>query len=199
MLGTHEEGAICGSGRYACPHSGLRNGSCYVTTVNAPRATWKAARDGRYSRSFPQLLQAVRGRLVRHGAYGELTAIPWLIFKAICDASANWTAYTHQHACGRFDRYKRYAMASCDSAAEALDAQARGWRTFRVLQPGETLMPGEILCPASKEAGHRTTCNKCMLCNGSRPRPDGRPDPRANLAIYAHGARAVRIPRRTTA
>jgi hypothetical protein len=27
----------------------------------------------------------------------------------------------------------------------------------------------EILCPASAEAGHRTTCDRCGLCSGARP------------------------------
>lgn len=195
VVGTKAEGAVCGTGTHACPHSGQRQGSCYVATFQAPRATWQAATTGRYSGSLQALLEALQGRLLRHGAYGDPTAIPWLTFKAMCHAAKGWTAYTHQHAQARFARFKAYAMASCDSAAEAAEAQGRGWRTFRVLRAGETLQPGEILCPASEEAGHRTECAKCLLCNGARPGRDGQADRRANIAIYAHGAKARNLRR----
>jgi len=59
-------------------------------------------------------------------------------------------------------------MQSADSHAEARAAWQRGQRTFRVLQSLADLdKANEVLCPASKEAGKRTTCAKCLLCSGT--------------------------------
>ena len=58
------------------------------------------------------------------------------------------------------------AMQSADSLTDAQDAWAKGQRTFRVLQNVSELTKQEVLCPASKEAGQRTTCNACKLCGG---------------------------------
>ena len=41
----------------------------------------------------------------------------------------------------------------------------------------------EILCPASKEAGYRTTCDSCKLCSGSNISAK-------SIAIVAHGGGA---------
>jgi hypothetical protein len=47
-------------------------------------------------------------------------------------------------------------------------------------------MAGELLCPASKEAGHKITCDQCQACDGHHK---GR---RANVMIPLHaGARAA--------
>ena len=74
------------------------------------------------------------------------------------------------------------AMASVHGEEETRLAGANGWRTFRVLQPGESMIKGEISCPASKEAGRLTTCEACNLCNGKQ----GANDNRKSIAIYAH-------------
>jgi hypothetical protein len=53
-----------------------------------------------------------------------------------------------------------------DELAEAQSAWAKGQRTFRVVQDLDEVTPDEVLCPASKEAGQRTTCAACKLCGG---------------------------------
>jgi hypothetical protein len=73
-------------------------------------------------------------------------------------------------------------MASADSAQDQQDATAQGWRTFRVRTADDTLEQREIACPASDEAGKRTSCDSCGLCDGARTE-----DRRANIAIIVHG------------
>jgi len=70
-------------------------------------------------------------------------------------------------------------MASVDTAVEAIEAQKMGWRTFRVRDEADPIMPNEIMCPASKEAGFRTKCAQCVLCAGTTRKAK-------NIAIIAH-------------
>jgi RecJ-like exonuclease len=73
-------------------------------------------------------------------------------------------------------------MASCDNEFEQAIAKAQGWRTFRVMRQGDRMLPREIVCPASKEAGAKTTCALCKACGGNGAKA------KADIAIVAHGA-----------
>lgn len=170
-LGDDE--SVCGN----CVHrgKGKRGRSCYVLLFQAPLMVWRAYKDGSYP--VTKDLSIFDGEITRLGAYGDPAAVPSSIWREIVDRSNNWTGYTHQW---RDFADLPYLMASVDSASEKRNANKRGFRTFRILKPGEQCEPNEILCPASKEAGQKTTCNKCCLCQGS--------DKQArNIAIYAHG------------
>jgi len=49
----------------------------------------------------------------------------------------------------------------------------------------DVVLSGEILCPASEEAGKRTTCDKCGLCAGlTRKAKD--------IMIPVHGSKAIK-------
>jgi len=62
-------------------------------------------------------------------------------------------------------------MQSADTYAQAQAAWAQGQRTFRVVQGVDDIdLENEVLCPASKEAGKRTTCAACKLCGGTSTR-----------------------------
>jgi hypothetical protein len=59
-------------------------------------------------------------------------------------------------------------MTSVESVSQADAAWQRGERTFRVISDIAAIVKGkEILCPASEEAGKRTTCESCKLCAGA--------------------------------
>lgn len=158
--------------------------ACYVAVKNAPRAVYARYRAGGYQVREPAAIAAqcrARGIGIRLGAYGDPAAIPaWVL--AELTAGIRWTGYTHQWRDQPL--YKGWLMASCDSAAEQRAAHAAGWRTFRTRVAGEPLQAGEIVCPASDEAGKRTTCDRCRLCDGSR----GDGDRRKGIVIAAHGA-----------
>src|SRR5690348_14947087 len=86
----------------------------------------------------------------------------WIAFFA-----RRWTGYTHQwRTCD--PRYSSFLMASADSPGDKVAANARGWRTFRVRSSVDAPTFNETVCPASPEGGHKSTCERCGLCSGSR-------------------------------
>ena len=85
----------------------------------------------------------------------------------------SFTSYTHQWDNPKIDQRLKYiCMASVDTirgyTKEYQKAQRLGWRTFRVIDniDNVSFAENEVLCPASKEAGKKTICEKCGLCNG---------------------------------
>lgn len=147
---------------------------CYVTLAHGPGAVWKA-RD-----TYPTAASRYRYP-VRLGAWGDPAALPLDVLQAVIAASnGKWTGYTH--AWRTRPDLQPYCMASCDTLADHAEARAAGWRTFTVLPATATAPADTIICPASKEAGQRTTCAQCNLCNGST----GPNDRRKSITIAAH-------------
>lgn len=170
--------SICGD----CRH---RDSSCYVVVAQAPLAVYKAWQAGRYqdwTGAFPD--NRLQGRQIRLGAYGDPAAVPFRVWRRVFEQKlAGWTGYTHQWRNPDVQRLRNFVMASVDSPEEQAQASAAGWRTFRVRHAGETLGEREVICPASDEAGNRTTCEACNLCQGQRS--DAK-----SIVITVHGTRA---------
>lgn len=176
--------SICG----ACPHRGeIVEGknvgrSCYVTVFQAPRSVYESAQRGIYSRpSLEESRALFAGRHVRMGAYGDPAAVPFEVWESVLSDAARGTGYTHQWKASD-SRFARYCMASADNAQEAQEAQALGYRTFRVGTPAESIARGEFLCPASEQAGRKVNCAQCLACGGTSS-PN-----KASVFIPAHGA-----------
>lgn len=160
---------------------------CYVNKGFGPTAVYRTYLTGAYPVASPaevRKLAASRGRAIRFGAYGDPAAAPLALWRAL-DGGKRHTGYSHQWR--RFRGLRSLVMASADSLSDAREAWARGWRTFRVIHDVSELEPNEILCPASAEAGKRTTCEKCGLCNGATA-----DDRRKSIAIVDHGPTASR-------
>lgn len=180
-IATGADASICGS----CKHRGDGNGrkrSCYVTVKTAPRAVWAAYRRGRYQTMRPEDVATHLASVnmgIRIGAYGDGAAIPASVIADLTSATRH-TGYTHAWRT-RAD-LAPYLMASCDTPSEQAQASSEGWRTFRVRTSSQELAPREISCPASDEAGKRTTCSSCGLCNGAMAG-----DVRKDIAIIVHG------------
>ena len=174
--------SICGT----CPHRGtIVDGanvgrSCYVTVFQAPLVIWKAYKAGKYPKA-QSLAGLFAGKRVRLGAYGDPAAAPFDMWAEAMQGAEAHTGYTHAWRTGDA-RFSQYVMASCDTARDYVDAKAQGWRTFRVRKAGESLNAREIVCPASKEAGERTSCAACVACGGHSAKA------RVDIAIIAHGA-----------
>jgi hypothetical protein len=129
---------------------------------------FKAYRRGRYVKINPQELALVlAGQKLRIGTYGDGAAAPVSLWQTLTQYTADHVGYTHQWQTPNFDHFawSTLVMASADTAAQALEAQALSYRTFRV-SIGLDKRAGEISCPASAEAGKKTTCDNCMLCAG---------------------------------
>jgi hypothetical protein len=176
---------ICGDCKLR-PHvtaDGKTERPCYVD-MRGPNSVYKAWGNGRYSvlaeSDYPVVFN---GRATRFGAYGDPIHIPLSMVAAIAAASDDRTGYTHQWTNPEYDGYKAFIMASVDNESEYQAAKSRGWRTFRCRTEDQPLIKGEIMCPASEEAGKRCQCIDCTLCDGQKN------DGRADITIFVHGSR----------
>jgi len=190
---TGQDELICGDcslrGQWSEELQRMTGRACYVTVCQAPVAIWKKYQRGGYPylplSRYPDVFC---GHQVRFGAYGDPALIPLSLLRWIAFWCDGHTGYTHQwRSCDQ--RLASILMASIDSEAQYQTAKANGWRTFRVRPAQGARMQDEITCPASEEAGHRTTCDRCLLCSGSR----GKSDPRKDIVIQAHGAAKSRL------
>lgn len=177
---TGADFSVCGDCIHrGTPHNGAtgwaKKRSCYVNLVFSPNGVFKAYRKGNY-RHADDLAAVGRGLAVRVGSYGDPAAVPQHVWDELLRDAASWTAYTHNPVNPNPNRY----MTSADTLAQAHSAWERGERTFRVLKDALELEPNEVLCPASEEAGKRTTCAKCRLCSGASIAAK-------NIGIVVHG------------
>ena len=164
------DSTICG----ACPHRGTptadperkiaKGRTCYVNLGQGVLIAWRSFQRGVYpiATDVDSRKALGRNRVVRIGTYGDQAACPAYVWDELLSESAAHMAYTHASG-WRPD----IAMQSADSIAEAQAAWSRGARTFRVVESVKEITENEILCPASKEAGRRTVCAKCLLCSGT--------------------------------
>jgi len=171
--------AICGD----CALRGRdgRDRKCYVVPWFGPNNVYRLFAAGGYvDARWPELQALLEGRHLRVCAYGDPAAAPFDLWRMLLATTAGWTAYTHAwRTCD--PRFKTIAMASVDSESEFYQAGLRGWRTFRVRSSSDPLVSrAEFICPASDEADHRTTCQRCGLCRGQA-------SPARSVAIIAHG------------
>ena len=174
---------MCGD----CQQRPYLGGACYVNVAQAPSVIYKAFRRGtKYpTAEGPKDLHKLgQGRVVRLGSYGDPAAVPKRVWQALLRDAVGHTGYTHQWR--RAPWLKDLCMASVDSPFEAAEAQARGWRTFRVRREDQPVQAREFVCPASDEAGNRLSCATCKACNGTSRNPVA-----ASPVIIAHGSRAA--------
>lgn len=66
-----------------------------------------------------------------------------------------------------FGGEKKEIIVKANSRFSAYGKAAKnmGWRTFFV---GDSIGSENVTCPASKEAGQKTTCDNCRLCMGTQ-------------------------------
>ena len=187
---TGEDFSICGN----CPHRGIahndpkkktaKNRSCYVTLMHAPLTTYKQFKKNAYPllNGHDDIAEIARDRKVRIGTYGDPSAIPSYIWKSLLSLASGHTAYSHQANFKNADFRSDLFMHSVETLDDAIIAWGNGDRTFRVLKDIKELNKDkEILCPASEEAGKKTSCIKCGLCAGTTTKS------KKSIAIVAHG------------
>ena len=191
---TGSDYAICGN----CVHRGTPtdnpekhqalNRSCYVTLYQGPTIVYKAFKRGLYQLIDAERVKLLgRGQMVRMGSYGDPAAIPKQVWDTLLADSAGHTGYSHQSKLpGVVVDYSR-VMVSVESKASAQGYHLNGKRTFRVIPVATwqdkgkaALLKSEVLCPASNEAGNKSTCIDCGLCKGSSIKGK-------SIAIVSHG------------
>lgn len=117
----------------------------------------------------------LHNRVIRLGAYGDPAAIPLDVWDDITKHSAAHTGYTHQWR--KFPGIKKYCQASTEDVAGTLEAQALGFKTYRIRTDDEPLLPDEVKCPYPK-----VQCLQCGLCNGQLK----------NVSTVVHGSWQVK-------
>ena len=189
---TGADYSICGG----CPLRGEPNPEketgtakrrgCYVALHQAPLSVFKAFQRGRYPELEPgELTDYGAGQNIRLGAYGDPAAVPVWVWVRLLRACDGWTGYTHQlNMDNTPDELAEFCMVSADTEKEAREHWRRGRRTFRIVPDTMSIDPkNEVLCPATKEGGQRTTCADCGLCMGEHPTA-------RSIAAVVHGAGA---------
>lgn len=169
-LQTGADASVCGQ----CEHRPIlarRTGAspCYVQVGKSVLSVYKAYRRGRYVRAdAATIAAALAGKIVRIGTYGDPCAAPATMWAQITRYAAGRRGYTHQWDRPDFDvnAWSPLVMASADTIDQAAKANLLGMRVFRV-SIGVDVQAGEASCPASKEAGRKSTCAKCPLCAGT--------------------------------
>ncbi len=187
-LRSGADASICGD----CTHRPANKGSCYVNVGRSVASVYGAYTRGRYALPGTDYDPAIlpdlfAGLVVRLGTYGDPAAAPFQTWRAATLRAAGITGYSHQWHKAQFQVFRLLCMASADSEAEARVAQGMGWRTFRVKLPGAPKLAREVTCPASKEAGVKTSCEDCRACGGTSSKA------RAGIVINAHGTTAKRF------
>jgi Arc/MetJ-type ribon-helix-helix transcriptional regulator len=150
--------------------------------------SWKAARAR--APDMAAAIKAMSKKPVRFGEYGNMSSVPREVVEKLLKAADRWTLYEHEWRKDSNQWLNEYAMASVHSEAEALEAQAMGWRTFRERGEDDPLMDNEIQCP---HRTHGVQCVDCLLCDGHRmtvvhrrDRVVLRSDKRKNISEIAH-------------
>lgn len=177
---TGEDASVCG----ACPQRQHIGGACYVITHQGPLSVYRAWKRGTYSTDLQRFVQAMQGRRIRLGAYGDPAAVPYGILQRLVDASVGHTGYTHQMRHANFDwRVADLCMVSADTPKQAAAVAELGYRTFRVKTPESDLLPGEMPCPTEYDPS--VSCATCGACNGATRKA-------SSVTINVHGSMAGR-------
>jgi len=169
--------SICGNCKFRgeavtidAPGKHAKGRKCYVKLFQGVLNTWKHLQKGGYpvATGHAEIAALGMGRMVRIGTYGDGAAVPRYIWDSLLSEAVGHTAYSHQSDLDGVEVDPNLYMVSADTKAEAVRAWDNGKRTFRVIDKVSEMVKGlEILCPASKEAGRRATCDTCKLCAGA--------------------------------
>ena len=171
--------SICGN----CPHRRQADGSrsCYVNVGQAPNSVWKTYKRGGYKLlwQYEELQQALSGKRIRWGAYGDPSIISPDIVSLLNSYADGHTGYTHQWKQPFASAYKGIFQASVDGWNDYLTASAAGWKCFLVVDKnGHSLAPQQAKqCPATVDHS-QAQCKTCKLCDGAK----------ADIYVEAHGS-----------
>lgn len=168
-ISTLSDTKVC----FDCDHGKSKKATCYVRKGQSEMGLASKVRSLRKIGldNIPELspeleadlLEAIDGRGVRFGSYGEPILLGHELVNKISKRAKFWTGYTHQWHKNPWA--KDYFMASVETTLLDKAAKNMGWRTFFV---GDSIGSENVTCPASKEAGNKATCEQCKLCMGTQ-------------------------------
>ena len=171
---------------FSCPHSQSKGKTCYVRKgrslmgMKSKMRGVDASKVPTFTSETEQIvLMICKGRPVRFGSYGEPVLLGETLVSKIASVSTHWTGYTHRWMIPEMQWAKKYFMASVENTLEMKNAILSGWRVFYVNMNKDLSfvdvkyapeVPKEdrlIVCPASKEGGKKTSCDRCKMCAGT--------------------------------
>jgi hypothetical protein len=170
---TGRDQAVCGG----CPLRPSLDGGCYVVTCQGPLSAWRATQRQPVA-TWSEIGEALQGRSLRLGAYGDPAALPGHLI-AVLSALVHGGCTGYTHGWRTRPDLKPYCMASTHGEMETLDAQASGWRTCRMMELGGHMLSQEIQCPNESNG---IDCADCLLCRGASLQAK-------SITIPAHGFR----------
>lgn len=155
-----------------CPYSGNSGtGDCYTHKYQQYTGFLSQLRSIKREHLTPfnedkrtRILSLSEGRYVRFGTYGEPSLMDATLVSQMARIASTWTGYTHQWAKDWAKPYASWFMASVHTESEVELAGEIDYRSF--LAKGKDDPVVGVRCPASKEAGYKSTCEKCSLCSG---------------------------------
>ena len=176
VINTGLDASVCGD----CQHrKGGTARRCYThgNTMRALTGMVRAHAAGKYPRidsAYHPLMVAKQSgaNALRSTAYGDMALVPRDVWEKVnlarIEAGLGVRGYTAQWRHAHATHLRTTHMASVSNTLQAAEAEALGWRYF--LSSKTEVVRGDkgpINCPASKEAGHITTCNRCPMCSGN--------------------------------
>jgi hypothetical protein len=111
-----------------------------------------------------RILTLSEGRYVRFGTYGEPSLMDATLVSEMARVASSWTGYTHQWQKDWAKPFASWFMASVHTESEVELAGDVSFRSFLAKDSDDPIVG--VQCPASKEAGYKSTCAKCGLCSG---------------------------------
>ena len=164
--------ALDGANCLDCPYSGnMGEGGCYTHKFNQYVGFLSMLRSIKHEELTPltrdkqqQIIELSFNSYVRFGTYGEPSLMPLSVIDAMVWNAKTWTGYTHQWEKEWAEGYKNYFMASTHDQLESKRAKSIGFRSFVSVIPDKKVTG--VNCPASKEQGYKSNCEKCGLCSG---------------------------------
>ena len=167
------DASVCGN----CSMRWNKGGGCYVTPLFMT-PMWKKGLEA--PRITPTELARLADKYnspIRQGAYGDPAFVPMYVWEELENAVSNkkGASYTHQWEWVS-PEYAKFSMASVENLKQKADAQALGYRTYRMVDNEAEIATDEVLCPNTSKG---VQCRECGLCGGLRSKAK-------NIAIVKH-------------
>ena len=171
------DASVCGN----CSMRWNNGGGCYVLPIWIT-PTWKKGLEA--PRITPTELAKLANKYntpIRQGAWGDPAFVPMDVWEELENAVSNkkGSSYTHQWEWVS-PEYAKFSMASVENLKQKADAQAKGYRTYRIVDDESEIVEDERLCLNSSRG---IQCRECGECGGNRSKASHR---QKNIAIVKH-------------
>ena len=171
------DASVCGN----CSMRWNNGGGCYVLPIWIT-PTWKKGLEA--PRITPTELAKLANKYntpIRQGAYGDPAFVPMDVWEELENAVSNkkGSSYTHQWEWVS-PEYAKFSMASVENLKQKADAQAKGYRTYRIVDDESEIVEDERLCLNSSRG---IQCRECGECGGNRSKASHR---QKNIVIVRH-------------